>query len=65
LLAAALKALGHPETYQLLSGSLMVDASALGAVDWAPVTGSRQGLAALARGSNRPSRIPREDRALA
>jgi UDP-glucose 4-epimerase len=65
LLAAALRAMGRPEAYQLLSGSLVVDASALAALDWTPVTGSRQGLAALMRSGNRPSRIPREDRALA
>lgn len=65
LLAAALKALGRPETHQLLSGSLMVDSSALRSVDWVPVTSSRAGLAALMRGHNRRREAPSADRGLA
>ncbi len=50
LLAAALKAMGRPEAYQLLVSSLAVDPSALSRVDWVPVTSSKEALAALMRG---------------
>lgn len=49
LLRAALQAMGHAETYQLLSGSLMADSSALARVDWVPVGETQAGLAALMR----------------
>jgi UDP-glucose 4-epimerase len=48
-LAAALGAMRQAETYQLLSGSLVADSSALGQVDWTPVTTTQTGLAALMR----------------
>lgn len=48
-LAAALGAMRQAETYQLLSGSLVADSSALGQVDWVPVTATQAGLAALMR----------------
>ena len=64
LLAAALKGMGRSDAYQLLSGSLMADSSALRCVDWVPVTNSREGLAALMRREIRPKDAARE-RALA
>ncbi len=64
-LAAALKAMGRPDAYQLLSGSLMADPSALKHVDWAPVVSSRDGLVALMRSENRRAEQPRRERALA
>jgi UDP-glucose 4-epimerase len=48
-LAAALGAMRQAKTYELLSGSLVADSSALGQVDWTPVTTTQTGLAALMR----------------
>jgi UDP-glucose 4-epimerase len=63
-LAAALKAMGRPDAYQLLSGSLMADPSALKHVDWTPVVSSRDGLVALMRSAGRDEQ-PRRERAVA
>ena len=64
-LAAALKAMGRPDAFQLLSGSLMADPSALKCVDWVPVTDSHDGLVALMRGEHRRKQAPLTERALA
>jgi nucleoside-diphosphate-sugar epimerase len=47
LLKAALNAMGHAEAYRILSGPQVADSSALRAIDWSPVTSTREGLAAL------------------
>jgi hypothetical protein len=57
--------MGRPDAYQLLSGSLMADPSALKHVDWAPVVSSRDGLVALMRSEHRHAEQPRRERALA
>lgn len=51
VLKAALKALGHAETYRLFAGSLVADSSALAEIDWTPSTSTRAGLAALMQAS--------------
>jgi hypothetical protein len=48
-----MRTIGQAETYQLLSGSLVADSSALSQVDWVPVTGTPAGLEALMRDGNR------------
>jgi UDP-glucose 4-epimerase len=65
VLAATLKAMGMPEAYQLLSGSLLADSSALASLDWKPVIDSRAGLAAMTRRATGSGEPPRSDRALA
>jgi UDP-glucose 4-epimerase len=49
LLAASLRAAGRTELYQLASGSLVADSSALSRLDWAPQVATPQGLAQLMR----------------
>jgi nucleoside-diphosphate-sugar epimerase len=49
VLALALGAAGRAEWYERLAGALVADASALGALGWAPRIEPRAGLAALAR----------------
>jgi nucleoside-diphosphate-sugar epimerase len=49
VLALALGAAGRAEWYERLAGALVADASALGALGWAPRIAPRAGLAALAR----------------
>ena len=56
--------MGRPDAYQLLSGSLMADPSALKHVDWTPVVSSRDGLVALMRSGGRDEQ-PRRERAVA
>lgn len=53
LLGAALQAMGQAEVYQLFSGSLVADSSALREMDWVPVTATEAGLAALMRAAHR------------
>jgi nucleoside-diphosphate-sugar epimerase len=49
LLRGLLHALGRDEIYQRLSGSLIVDTSALRALGWTPAVASRAGIAQLMR----------------
>jgi hypothetical protein len=51
LLALPLRAGGHQDDYQLLSGSLVADASALMQLGWTPPVATPAGLAALMRTS--------------
>lgn len=64
-LAAALKAMGRADAFQLLSGSLMADPSNLKLVDWVPVTSSRDALVALMRSESRGEKALAQKRALA
>jgi nucleoside-diphosphate-sugar epimerase len=50
LLQAGMRAIGHGETYRLLSGSLVGDSSALARLNWVPPIDTEEGLAALMRG---------------
>lgn len=49
LLEAALQAIGQADAYPVLSGSLVVDTSALAALGWKPTVSTHDGLAALMR----------------
>jgi nucleoside-diphosphate-sugar epimerase len=49
VLKATLHAMGQAEAYRLFASPLVADGSALASVDWAPVTTSEAGLAALMR----------------